>query len=63
MVSDLVEHARLWRAGLPRDRLADIAMITISITAEAYEAIRSSLPKGKRARTNLDAGGRISNHA
>jgi predicted CopG family antitoxin len=32
-------------------------MVTISITAEAYAAIRSTLPKGVRAEPRLDEGG------
>jgi hypothetical protein len=32
-------------------------MVTISITAEACAAIRSTLPKGVRARSRLDEGG------
>jgi hypothetical protein len=32
-------------------------MVTISITAEAYAAIRSTLPKGVRAQPRLDEGG------
>ena len=31
--------------------------MTISITAEAYAAIRSTLPKGVRAEPRLDEGG------
>jgi hypothetical protein len=29
-------------------------MVTISITAEAYAAIRATLPKGARAKPRLD---------
>jgi hypothetical protein len=32
-------------------------MVTISITAEAYAAIRLTLPKGVRAKPRLDEGG------
>ena len=32
-------------------------MVTISITAEAHAAIRSTLPKGVRAEPRLDEGG------
>jgi predicted CopG family antitoxin len=32
-------------------------VVTISITAEAYATIRSTLPKGVRAKPRLDEGG------
>ena len=32
-------------------------MVTISITAEAYAAIRATVPKGVRAEPRLDEGG------
>jgi hypothetical protein len=50
------EDPRQRRAGRWRG-LAMSAMVTISIAAEAYVAIKSMLPKGVRAEPRLDEGG------